>query len=129
MPPPFAARVTVNLGVVTYEAVTYEDADAREYWRLDHNVCLHNLRQLPMVWNLALVQEGGLGLPLFEEMLEAEAANYEEDYMPWLWPPALGGNFDMWKLVDVPGPLGIARSALRSPRGAPPLVRPRRRPR
>ena len=23
-----------NLGVVTYEAVTYEDADAREYWRL-----------------------------------------------------------------------------------------------
>ena len=32
-----------------------------------------------MVWNLALVQEGGLELPLFEEMLEAVASVYDEE--------------------------------------------------
>ena len=75
MPPPFTKRVSVDNGEVVLETVYAGDSDAFDYWILDtrgHH--FHALRRLPVVWNLALVLEGGLGEDLYEDFMTASLA-------------------------------------------------------
>ena len=59
----FVPRLKMDCGEVVRETVYMTDEDAGEYWRLSPDrhsaLCLHSLRQVPVVWRSALVAECG----------------------------------------------------------------------
>ena len=60
--PLFVPRLKMDCGEIVRETVYMTDEDAGEYWRLSPDrysaLCLHSLRQVPVVWQF---QKGRFG--------------------------------------------------------------------
>ena len=75
----YMQRYSTNGGQLMIEDVTWHDPDATEFFRLDFKGWhLKALRRLPLVWNVALVQERGIGENEYETMLATVAVKMEE---------------------------------------------------
>ena len=99
MPSSFDRRVRIDSGNVVTETVYLHDSDAADYWRFD--CACHTpraLRNLVVVWNAALTQEGGLGWQKVEDMMDVVAQKFDDEFTHpphWSLPNELGGDTAM----------------------------------
>ena len=74
----YMQRYSTEGGQLLIEDVTWHDPDTTKFFRLDFKGWhLKALRRLPLVWNVALVQERGIGENEYETMLATVAVKME----------------------------------------------------
>ena len=95
--PRFVPRLGMDCGQPVRQTVYCNDEDAGEYWRLspDHgSLCLHTLRQVPVIWRSALVAELGMKWGDSEALIAHVSTqwDYYEESVPTCYPLSLGGD-------------------------------------